>query len=284
MFKRYYDLAKPSMVYGNIITTLAAFLFASRWHVNPILLVMTIVGLALVIASACVFNNYIDRKIDAKMERTKGRALVVGTISNRAALRYATVLGVIGFSLLIFEVNFLSASVAGIGFFFYVFLYSYAKRAAHWGTLVGSVSGAVPILVGYTAVTDRIDATGTVLFLVLVVWQMPHFYAIAMNRLTDYRAADIPVLPIEKGARVTKITIVVYIVLFLLAVGALGIVAHTGYVFLLVVGCTGLWWLAKGARGFTAADDKKWAKNAFLFSLITLLIFSVMLSISPLLL
>lgn len=283
MFKRYYDLAKPGIVYGNIITTLAAFLFASQWHVNLFLLVATIFGLALVIAAACVFNNYIDREIDANMERTKGRALVVGTISNRSALLYASVLGVIGFSLLIFEVNMLSAYVAGIGFIFYVFFYSYAKRAGHWGTLVGSVSGAVPILVGYTAVTNMVDGTGMILFLILVVWQMPHFYAIAMNRVSDYRAADIPVLPIEKGALITKVNIVIYIVLFLLAICSLAIVSSTGYTFLFVVGATSLWWLVKGIQGFTAINDKKWAKKVFLFSLVTLLVFSLMLSISPLL-
>jgi protoheme IX farnesyltransferase len=280
MFKRYYDLAKPGIVYGNIVTTLAAFLFASRWHIAPLLLAMTIIGLGLVIASACVFNNYIDRVIDGKMERTKNRALVIGTISSRAALMYAAILGAIGFLLLIFEVNILSACVAGVGFFFYVFLYSYAKRAGHLGALVGSVSGAVPILVGYTAVTDRIDATGVLLFLILVMWQMPHFYAIAMNRLADYRAAEIPVLPIEKGTRITKINIVIYIVLFILSICSLALIAHTSYIFLVVVGAASIWWLVKGVRGFTTTDDKKWAKNVFLFSLVTLLVFSFMLSLS----
>ncbi len=281
MFKRFYDLAKPGIVYGNIITTLAAFLFASRWHIDPLLLVMTVMGLALVIASACVFNNYIDRVIDGKMERTRGRALVVGSISNRAALVYATCLGIIGFCLMIFEVNVLAACIAGVGFIFYVILYSYTKRAGHWGTLVGSVSGAVPILVGYTAFTDRVDATGLLLFLILVVWQMPHFYAIALNRLADYRAAKIPVLPIEKGLKITKMNIVIYIVLFLLSVASLAIVAHTGYVFLLVVGAASIWWLIYGFRGFTVVDDSKWARQVFFLSLITLLIFSIMLSISP---
>ena len=281
MFKRYYDLAKPGIVYGNIITTLAAFFFASRWHIDLLLLLMTVFGLALVIASACVFNNYIDRTIDGKMVRTKNRALVVGTISTRAALIYAALLGIDGFFLLIFEVNILTACIAGVGFFFYVVLYSYAKRAGHWGTLVGSVSGAVPILVGYTAFTDRVDATGLLLFLILVVWQMPHFYAIALNRLADYRAAKIPVLPIEKGLKITKMNIVIYICLFLLSVASLAIVAHTGYVFLIVVGATGIWWLIYGIRGFTSIHDTKWARQVFFLSLITLLIFSIMLSISP---
>jgi len=217
------------------------------------------------------------------MERTKDRAFVVGSVSTRAALALATLLGVDGFFLLIFGANVIAACIAGVGFIFYVIFYSYAKRAGHWGTLVGSVSGAVPILVGYTAVTDRIDATGAILFLILVVWQMPHFYAIAMNRLSDYRVADIPVLPIEKGTRITKINIVIYIVLFLLAICSLAVVAHTGYVFVIVVLAASIWWLIMAVRGFSAVDDKKWAKKVFLFSLVTLLVFSLMLSLAPLL-
>jgi protoheme IX farnesyltransferase len=98
MIKTYYRLTKPGIVYGNVFTTLAAYLFASRWHVVPLLFFATLIGLGLVIASACVFNNYLDRDIDRKMARTKDRTLVTGGVSPHNALAYGTLLGLIGFS------------------------------------------------------------------------------------------------------------------------------------------------------------------------------------------
>src|SRR5579872_2970145 len=180
----YYKLTKPGIVYGNVFTTIAAFLFAIRWRFESFqsieLFLATVFGISFVIGSACVFNNYLDRDIDKRMERTQKRALVTGAISTRSALMYGTILGLVGFILLGVFVNVLTALIALVGFIFYVILYGIAKRGSHWGAVVGSVSGAVPIVVGYTAVTNQLDLTALILFLVLVFWQMPHFYAIAI--------------------------------------------------------------------------------------------------------
>src|ERR1700690_3354562 len=111
MLKKYYQLAKPGIVYGNVFTTIAAFLFASRWHFTLLLFAATVIGIALVIASACVFNNYRDRDIDRKMIRTKDRALVSGAISVKSALAYGAVLGCCGAVLLLVCVNILTAAV-----------------------------------------------------------------------------------------------------------------------------------------------------------------------------
>jgi protoheme IX farnesyltransferase len=283
MLKNYYQLAKPGIIYGNLFTTLAGFLFAARWHFSPLLLLATLVGLGLVIGSACVFNNYIDRDIDRTMLRTKDRALISGTISPRGAIIYGIVLAVIGFSLLYTYVNILTALIALFGFVFYVVIYGFAKRATHWGTVVGSVSGAVPIVVGYVAIADRLDGAALILFLILVLWQMPHFYAIAMYRLEDYVSAGIPVLPARKGMKVTKRYIVGYIAAFIIAMALLTICGYAGYIYLAAVLIIGLAWLWRGIEGFKAYDDRKWARKLFFFSLIVLVGFSLILSVASVL-
>ena len=194
ILKEYYNLAKPGIVYGNVFTTLAAFLFASRWHFGGMLFFATVVGIAFVIASACVFNNYFDRRLDAKMARTKSRALAAGTIPALAALVYGAVLGLLGLYLLYAQVNVLTAGIALFGFGVYVCVYTPLKPRSALALFVGAVAGAVPIVVGYTAVTNHFDLTALFLFACLFVWQLPHFIGIAMYRFEEYAAADVPLL------------------------------------------------------------------------------------------
>jgi protoheme IX farnesyltransferase len=280
MLKEYYTLVKPGIVYGNAFTTLAAFLFASRWQLSPWLLCATLLGIALVIASACVCNNYIDRDIDQKMARTKSRALATGTIPVRNAILYAAVLGILGLILLYVYVNILTAAMALLGFIFYVALYSTMKHRSHWAAVVGSVAGAMPIVVGYTAVTNHLDITALILLLVLAFWQLPHFYAIAIYRLTEYSAAGIPVLPTQKGIRASKVHIVFYIAAYLVAACALTALGHAGYTYLACVLLFGLIWFWLGIKGFTTLNDAQWARKLFFFSLIVLVSFSAALSVA----
>jgi protoheme IX farnesyltransferase len=286
MFRNYYRLAKPGIVYGNTFTTLAGFLFALQLDFSPlttILLLATLVGLGLVIASAAVFNNYLDRDIDKKMERTNKRPLVTGVISPRAALIYGTVLGLIGFAILYFFVNILSTEIALFGFIFYALIYTIAKHKTSWAAVIGSIPGAVPILVGYTAVTNHLDGAALILFLVMVAWQMPHFYAIAIYRLKEYEAANIPVLPAKKGIARTKIHMLLYIIAFLVAAIALFAFGYVGYVYLVLVLTFGLSWLWRSIKGFKTADDPKWARSLFLYSLVVLVAFCVAIILGPVL-
>jgi protoheme IX farnesyltransferase len=247
------------------------------------LLISTLGGIALIIASACVFNNYIDRGIDTKMARTKKRALVSGLISTKSALVYATVLGLLGFLILAVYTNILTVYLGLLAMFTYIVLYGISKRTTVHGTVVGSIAGALPPVAGYTAVANRLDSAALILFLILVFWQMPHFYAIAIYRLKDYRAAGIPVLPAEKGNHITKIQMLIYILAFSLATVALTLLGYTGIIFLIVMLTLGLLWFIKGWLGFNATDDSQWARGMFLFSLIVICGLSVMLAIGPIL-
>ncbi len=204
MIKTYTTLTKPGIIFGNAVTATAGFALASKGHVDFLLFCAMLVGLSLVIGSACVWNNYIDRGMDEKMVRTRNRALVKGVIPVPYALCFAMVLSFFGIGLLALTTNLLTVSIAACGFFIYVVLYGISKYRTSLGTLIGSIAGAVPPVVGYTAVTGCVDLAALLLFLIVVFWQMPHFFAIAMYRLEDYTAASIPVLPVSKGIYTAK--------------------------------------------------------------------------------
>jgi heme o synthase len=276
LLKKYYYLAKPGIIYGNLITTIAGFALASRGQVRFPLLLATLVGISLVIASACVFNNLLDRRIDALMSRTHRRALVKGTISTRYATIYGAILGLAGFTILIAFTNLLTLSLAEFAVFAYVVLYGIAKRRSVHGTLVGSVSGAMPPVIGYVAVTGRLDLGAALLFAILTLWQMPHFFAIAIFRMEDYAAAKIPVLPVARGSHATKIQMVVYSILFILAILSLSAFGYTGNLYTFVMSAVSMYWLLMCIRGFKAPDDAVWARGVFRFSLVVITIFSLM--------
>lgn len=279
MLKTYYRLTKPGIIYGNTLTAAAGFLLGSDGDIDFLGLLAALVGTALVIASACVINNYIDRDIDAKMARTKKRALVSGKVTGLQALAYAGVLGAAGFAVLATQTNLLTLCIGIIGFVDYVVFYTWSKRRTVFATLIGSVSGATSITAGYTAATNMFDIGALLLFLAMVLWQMPHFYAISLFRKGDYAAAGIPVLPIVKGVHHTKSQILIYIVAFAAAIAALTIYNVTGYTFLAVMSLLAGLWLRRGMDGFAAKDPKAWGRKMFLFSLIIVLALSAMLSI-----
>jgi protoheme IX farnesyltransferase len=276
--QRYYQLTKPGIIYGNVLTAAAGFLLAAKGHVDVWLLVATLLGTSLVIASACVFNNYIDRGIDHKMVRTKQRALVLGVISGRSALMYATVLGIIGFAIIIVYTNWLVFLVGLIAFVDYIVFYGLSKRRSVHGTIVGSISGAAPIVAGYVAVTHHFDLGALLLFLIMVAWQMPHFYAIALYRSEDYADAGIPVLPLKSGLRQTKVQIQVYIGLFIVANILLSLFGYTGWVYAVVMLLGGLAWFGRSFRPYTKPKSAAWGRQLFLFSLRVIMLLSLMLA------
>ncbi|HWZ65435.1 MAG TPA: heme o synthase [Patescibacteria group bacterium] len=275
---QYYKLTKPGIVYGNSVAAIAGFLLASKTNINPGLGVAMLIGISLIIASACVVNNFIDRNIDSKMKRTKARALVTGQIPVKNAIIFAAVLGVMGILSLAIFTNWLTLGVALTGYFFYVVMYSIYKRRSVHGTVVGSISGAVPPVVGYVAVTNKFDLGALLLFLILVSWQMPHFYSIALYRVKEYSAASVPVMSIVYGALKTKRYIVGYVITFIASSLLLVPLGYTNSFYLVVMILLGVLWLRKGLGGFKAKDDEKWARGMFGLSLMVLMGFSIMIS------
>jgi len=270
MVKAHIVLTKPGIILGNVITTAGGFALASRGRLDGWLFLMTLIGLSFVIASSCVFNNYIDRHVDAKMARTKNRALAQGVVSSKSAIIYGVLLGLIGSGVLFFYTNILTLSIALAGFLIYVFPYSFGKYRTSYGTLIGSIAGAAPPLVGYCAVTREFDLGALLLFLVVVLWQMPHFYAIAIYRFNDYHRAGIPVLPVKKGMHVTKVHMLLYTIAFIVAALLLTFFDYTGYVYFTVAALLGLAWLGLCMKGFKSSNNARWARKVFLFSLVVI--------------
>jgi heme o synthase len=280
-FSLYFSLTKPRMVLGNCIIAVAGFLFGSHVPIESRALLIMILGLALVIASACLFNNVIDRDMDARMERTKTRALARGIVSKNIALMLGTLLGVMGILLLLY-VQTAAAAVAAVGFFFYVIAYSlWGKRESVYGVLLGGVAGATPPVVGYAAATGQLDVAAFILFLILFFWQVPHFYAIAIRRFNDYAAASIPTAVHERGSTSAKRDMLMYIVFFAAAAVSLTYLGYAGwwYFGLMLLGSST--WFVLGMRGPWVKDEIPWARQMFLYSLFVLLLFSCLLALHP---
>jgi protoheme IX farnesyltransferase len=278
--KHFIQITKPGIIFGNVLSVAGGFFLASKGHVDFGLFLAAMIGTSLVVASGCVFNNCIDRDIDVKMERTKNRVLVQGLVSLNMALLFATVLGVVGVGLLYTKANPLAALFAVIGFVIYVGFYSlYLKRKSVHGTLVGSLSGAMPPVIGYVAVSNSFDLAALTLLVMFSLWQMPHSYAIAIFRFNDYLAASIPVLPVKRGIRVAKLHILIYILAFLLATLMLTFGGYAGLNYLAVAAAMGMYWLYMAWTGYKAKDDVVWARKLFVFSIFTITALSVAMSL-----
>lgn len=199
----YYQLIKPRMVMMNVLVAVAVFIFASPGEIDWAGLNVMASGLAFVVASACVFNNYADREIDARMERTKNRGVAAGMIKPMHALIFGSILLAIGVGVLSASEP-LALGAALFGFGMYVFVYTPLKPRSAYALYPGAVAGAVPTLVGYAAATGTLDLIAGLLFALLFLWQIPHFLAIARYRFEEYSAASVPLLvepPKSEAAR-----------------------------------------------------------------------------------
>ena len=280
MVKNYLLVTKPGIILGNLVTAAGGFFLASRGRIEISVMMSALIGISLVVASGCVFNNCIDRSMDRKMTRTRNRILAQGLLSPRGAILYASLLGLAGITLLWAATNILSVAVVLAGFMIYVGLYSlYLKRHSVYGSLIGSLAGAAPPLAAYCAVRNRLDLGALILLLIFSLWQMPHCYAIAIFRLQDYTAAAIPVLPVKQGIPAAKRHIVGYILAFMAASLMLTFGGYTGCSYLAVVAILGLLWLHMALSGCKASDDRLWAKKMLTFSILNIFALSVMMSI-----
>lgn len=278
--RAYYYLTKPGIVYGNLFTAAGGFLFGAILRVDILVLIEFLIGTALIIAGACAINNYFDRDIDKIMKRTKRRAIAAGTIDPKAALIYAGVLSLAGLIILGVFTNMLTVLLGAIGLVSYAFVYTFAKRKTVHGTLIGTLPGALPPVAGYAAATGKLDISAFLLFLILVFWQMAHFYSIAIFRLKDYKAAKIPVMPAVYGVWITKLQLAIYAGAFMLSTVLLAKFSYAGVIYLAVMFPLSLWWLLIITLGLWTDESILWARKVFFISLLMLPAFGLMLSIN----
>lgn len=269
-FARYYELVKPGIIYGNAFTAAAGFLIGGRGATHLGSLLLTLLGLSLVIASGCISNNYYDRGIDARMARTKGRFFAAGGGNAAYILSAAAAMVLLGLAFLA-SLSLAAAAAAAAGFVIYVFLYTPAKHRTPYAVHIGALAGATPPLVGYFAGGGSSGSVAAALFLMLFLWQIPHFFAIAIYRGEEYSAAGVPVLPRAAGLRRAHIEMACYTGAFLLAAIAPAALGAAGAAYLgAALALSGLW-LALAFADFFAADPRRAARRSFFFSLVVLL-------------
>lgn len=282
MFSKYYQLTKPGIIYGNLLTAAAGYILGAKGNINLPTMAVAMAGIAFVIGSACAINNVIDRNIDKKMTRTQKRAIVTKAIPVKRALAFAIILGFLGFGLLAEFSNLATFILVLVGFIDYLGPYSWAKRHSVHSTLVGSISGAVPIAAGYTAATGMFDGGALLLFLLMVCWQMPHFYSIALFRNNDYLNAGLPVLAVKKGPQNTRRQILAYIALFIITSLLLFSNHYINVLSEAIIIGLAAYWLGKGIRPIQHSGDLVWGKTMFGLSLIVLCGLSLAIVISGL--
>ena len=228
----YIALTKPRIVELLLVITIPTMVLAQRGWPSIWLMVWTFVGGWLAAAGANAINMYIDRDIDKLMERTKNRPLATGAIRPRNALVFAITLEIVAFVILLAGANLLAACLAMSATAFYVFVYSlWLKRSSKQNIVIGGAAGAVPVLVGWAAVTNSLGWAPVVLFVIIFLWTPPHFWALAIRHTEDYRAAGVPMLPVVASMKETIRSMIAYSVVLTVSTLVLVPVANLGLIY-----------------------------------------------------
>ena len=216
-WRDYYEMCKPRVVMLMILTSMVGMFLAVPGMVPLDILILGNVGIALVAASGAVVNHLIDRKVDAMMRRTVNRPMPQGRVDPAQAAWFAASIGVAGMLIMLIWVNALSAWLTLASFIGYAFIYTgYLKRATPQNIVIGGLSGAMPPLLGWAAVSGSIEPGALILVLIIFAWTPPHFWALAIYRKDEYAKTGIPMLPVTHGEHLTKIHIILYTIIMIL--------------------------------------------------------------------
>tara|TARA_R110000868_G_scaffold143996_2_gene362770 strand:+ start:200 stop:1099 length:900 start_codon:yes stop_codon:yes gene_type:complete len=273
----YYELTKPKVVLLLLLTALVGMCLASDTWISWKILIAGLTGIGFLSSAAAVVNHVVDRNIDSKMARTFNRPVAKGKVTPQKALIFATVLTVVGYVILELWVNRLTAVLTLAGLLGYAVVYTmYLKRATPQNIVIGGLAGAIPPLLGWTAVTGEIHAHALLLVLIVFTWTPPHFWALAIHREKDYAKAKVPMLPVTHGIEFTKTSILLYTVLLCVVCLLPYLIGMTGLIYL--IGSTllnaGFLYYAWKLK-FTATEQT--AMQTFKFSIIHLMVLFVVL-------
>jgi len=231
--RAYVALTKPRIIELLLVTTVPAMVLAADGWPSTLLVLYTLIGGTLAAGGANAINCYVDRDIDQVMRRTRKRPLPMHKVTASNALLFGILLGVAAFSFLAVAVNTISAVLATCALLFYVFVYTLGmKRSTPQNIVIGGAAGAVPVLVGWSAVTGTLDLAALVMFGIVFYWTPPHFWALAMKYSDDYAAAKVPMMPVVYGAKETSRHILLYSFLLFAMCLALFSVARLGLIYL----------------------------------------------------
>ena len=247
ILRSYYHLCKPNVVFMMLITSLIGSLLATNGsNFNPLLILISLIGIGLCAASAAAINQVVDQKVDANMSRTSERPIPQGEISSSKAISFAIVIGLIGYAILYRYVNALTAYLTIASLIGYAIIYTvFLKRATPQNIVIGGLAGAAPPLLGWSSITGSIDPNALLLVLIIFAWTPPHFWALAIHRKDEYAKENIPMLPVTHGISFTKLQIILYTIIMLLVSLFPYFVMMSGVFYLfsaLVLGSIFLWY------------------------------------------
>jgi protoheme IX farnesyltransferase len=275
----YVALTKPRIIELLLITTLPTMIVARRGLPPVWLMAATLLGGALAAGGANAINMFIDRDIDKLMHRTRKRPLVTGAVTPRSALIFAITLEVLAFVELWAWVNLLSAVLAVSATLFYVFVYTlWLKRTSSQNIVIGGAAGAVPVLVGWAAVTDSLSWTPVVMFAIIFVWTPPHFWALAVKYKDDYQAASVPMLPAVATFTRTAREVLFYSVLLTAVSLLLAAVANLGVIYVVSASVLGVVFVAMAVRLLRQKTPKA-AMQLFSYSITYLTLLFVFMAV-----
>ncbi|MBA2648259.1 MAG: protoheme IX farnesyltransferase [Legionella sp.] len=278
-WRDYLELCKPKVVLLMLLTVVVGMYLAAPGWIELSLVTATLSGIGLCAASAAAINHMVDRRIDAIMARTHKRPVAHGRVSVTQAIWFAGIIGVFGLSILSIFVNKLTAMLTFITLIGYAGIYTgYLKRATPQNIVIGGLAGAAPPLLGWTAVTNELAPQALLLVLIIYTWTPPHFWALAIYRLKDYKDAKIPMLPVTYGVSFTKLNIYLYTILLVVVSILPFIVGMSSYFYLigaLTLGGRFLYW----AHTLYKAEKLTVAMQTFKFSIVYLMLLFVFLLI-----
>jgi protoheme IX farnesyltransferase len=274
-------LIKPSITLQVMITT-AGGLWMAPGDLGWLALVAALIGTVFIVASANTLNCYLERDSDRFMARTANRPLPAGRMDPKTALRFGTVLALLAIPMLTF-VNPVTGLLAALALVSYVWVYTPMKQLSPHAVIVGAIPGAMPPLMGWTAVTGRVEWPGVVLFGILFLWQMPHFIAISVYRQEEYDRAGIYTVPSVFGVRAARWHMIFWTALLVPTSLLLVPLGVAGWIYATIAGALGLgfaWWVLKGLR---TKDTVKWARSFFLYTLVylTVLFAAILVDAGP---
>lgn len=278
-WRDFYEMCKPRVVMLMILTSLVGMFLAVPGMVPVDVLILGNLGIALVAASGAAVNHLIDHKVDLLMRRTHNRPVAQGRVDPRHAALFAAVIGIIGMSILLLWVNPLCAWLTLASFVGYAFIYTgYLKRATPQNIVIGGLSGAMPPLLGWSAVTGTIEPGALILVLIIFAWTPPHFWALAIHRKDEYAKTGIPMLPVTHGEHLTKIHILLYTIIMVMITLLPWLTGMSGPLYLL-----GAVVLGAGFLGWSALllwkPKPSTAMDTFRYSIVYLMVLFIILMV-----
>ncbi|CAL4323162.1 heme o synthase [Buchnera aphidicola] len=269
IFDSYIELIKPNIIFANLLSTTVGYFFSFDEYFELIKFFFLTIGLFFIISGSCVLNNILDKEIDAKMSRTKNRALVKGNISVIHAYIYAFFLFACGTFFLLSHCDLIVYLAALFASFVYVIVYTLIlKRRSKYSIIFGSISGACPILIGYLANNNYYSIRGLVLFCIFYVWQIPHSYSISLLHLKDYKKAKIPVFPAVSELKETIENMYFYVNLLMMLTIFFGLINLFSYFYYVIFFSLGFFWLYSINQGYLEYLKKtEWSFKIFKISI-----------------